>query len=387
MSAAPFPYLGRLLTALAMLGALVAAVGGVGSWGVYSSHRGLLVAWVLTAAAVPLAVRGVSRSGGMSGAALAGLVSAVLAVDVVVASALPPSERLGSAAWNWGSGAILLVAVAVYRRARDAVVAAFAHAGVGVAFAVSAKDWSPTALSVMALTCLVPPLAAAGYIRGYAEVLASRQEAVRVRRQATAARAAEQQARQSVLDLVESIKDEVTQLLESVGSGASSPSQASVRVRARDLSAALRRELDDSRSRGWVLTGPSSRGVVVDVLGSPELLADDGRAATAALVELLGRHPSLSRIGVTVSPAGAGPAVEVTVVASGPQLAPAAADPAVVAAVAGMDGVLWVDQEDGSLVVEAVLLRAGGYPVAAGRAGPTPGRRGAGTGDHVRPIR
>jgi len=379
VSAAPFPYLGRLVTALAVLGALVAVVGGVGSWGLYSSHREVLAAWLVTVAAVPLAVRAVSRSGGMSAVALVGLTSAVLAVDVVVAAALPPAERLGSAAWNWGSGALLLVAVAVYRRAGDTVAAAVAHAGVGVAFAVSAEDWSPTALSVMALTCLVPPLAAASYIRWYAEVLAGRQQAVRVRRRATAARAAEQQARQSVLDLVESIKDEVAELLESVGSGALAPSQGSVRVAARDLSAALRRELDESRTHGWVLTGPSSAGAVVEVLGSPELLADDGRAAIAALVELLGRHPSLSRIVVTVGAAGgAGPAVEVTVVASGPAVAPAAGDPAVVAAVAGVGGVLWVDQDAGSLVVEAVLLREGGYPAAPGLQGSpgAPGRRG-----------
>jgi hypothetical protein len=274
---------------------------------------------------------------------------------------LPPAERLGPAAWNWGSGAVVITAVAAYRTAGQGVAAALGHAGVGVGLAVAAGNWNPTALAVMAITCLIPPVAAANYLQLYLDGLRRRQQAVEVGRRTAAARAVEHQQRQSVLDQVEWIKNKVTLLLESVGGDDAAPCDAAVRQEARELSTALRRELDESRSRGWVLHA-SAAGAAVDVLGSPGLLDDDGRAAIAALVELLGRHTSFRQIGVTVSAAdGGAPAVEVTVVASGPASVLAYRDPAVQAAVRGVDGMLWLDDEAGSLVVEAVLLRAGGY--------------------------
>jgi hypothetical protein len=365
-TAVAFPFLRRLLVALSLLGSLLAASIIVTSWQSYSPLLVVLVAWVVTVSTGPVAVRLVPASGAMTRPGLLGLWTAVLAVDVVVPLTLTPAMRLAPTAWNWGSGAVLICIASAYRRPRDVVALASAHAGVAIAFAVASGDLHPAPLVVAVTGCTVPPLAAAHYLALYTSGLHHRQTAVDRRTRAVAFQASERAQRQSILDRVESIRSSIIELLEHVATDAAIPSDSSVQHQARDLSAALRRELDESRSRGWLITAPAragskgkgaSRAPMVDVLGPVDLLDDDGRASVAGLVALLGRHTPFMQIVVTVSAQRAGglPRLEVTVVATGPAAEQAYADPAVEAAIDAMGGSLWYDAEASSLVMEAVV--------------------------------
>lgn len=368
-----FPLLGRLLVAVSAVACGLAGWAMVRSWDAYSSPVLVVAAWLVTVATVPIAVRRILLTRAVTPVTMAGVVSAVLVVDVVVPTLLDPALRTTPAAWNWRSGAVLACVFSAYRPPRDVGLLAGAHAAVAVAFAVAAGGTTPTAVVVLAMICAAPPLIAATYLARYTESLLNRRTAVDLHTRTTALRAAEQAQRQSVLDEVASIRSRIIDLLESVGDGQRPPAGADVRQEARDLSAALRRELDETRSRGWVAAGGTpDGGPPVDVLGPASLLDDDARASVAALVELLRRHQDLRQITVTVtaagpdgatpadgggSAAGSSAAVDVTVVGSGPGSAEAFGDPAVVAVAEGLNTTVWHDEEAGHVVVETRLGR------------------------------
>jgi hypothetical protein len=415
-AAASFPYVDRLVLAIAGIGVALAALGLAASWASYSTPWPSLVCWLVTAAAMPVVLRRVAREGALTDRTLIGLTAVVYGVDVVLPMTVAAPDRLGSGTWNWGAGAILLFGCAAYRRARDVIAVAVGHTVIGVGFAVAGGIRDATAVVVMVNSCLVPPVAAAQYLGLYADGLRARQQAAALRRRTMAARANDQAQRQSILHQVEACRGRILELLDSVGDDAPVPLRSRDRAEARELSAALRRELDESRSRGWLLapatgvrgaprnggsaTGASGTGSsgasgegregapLVDVLGWPSLRDDDARARVAGLVDLLGRHHGTHRIAVTVSPAaaphpvpvpipvpipgpGTGPgtgrlatvlapgptSVEVTVVASGSAEAGVLADPAVAAGVAGLGGSAsaWQDADGEGVVVEAIL--------------------------------
>jgi hypothetical protein len=277
----------------------------------------------------------------------------VLVTDGLVPLLLAPAARTTLSAWNWRTGAVLICVLSAYRPTREVVALAAAHAGVAVAFGLHAGTASHASLVVLATTCAVPSLIAANYLVVYTFGLRRRKAAVDAYTRSVELRAAEQAQRQSVLDKVESIRGEIVVLLETAAEG--DLASEGIRTTARELSASLRRELDETRTRGWLVPAPE-----VDVLGPVTLLGDDERAALAALTELLTRHGGLGRIAVTVSSDAAtadtdpddARTAEVTVVATGRGSASAYADAAIRAAADAVGAVLWHDDETGSLVVE-----------------------------------
>jgi hypothetical protein len=359
-TAVEFPFLGRLLIALSAVGTLLAAAVTVAGWTHFTQRWALLPAWLVTAAAGPVVVRWIARVGRMSVSALLGLATAVLGVDLVVPLLLDPADRLGELAWAWTTGAVLICVASAYRPPRDVLVLSGAHAGIAVTLGWLAGAGTVSTVTVV-LRCVVPPLAAAYYLAIYTDGLLTRRNAVALRTRALALEATEQAQQQSIIGQVETIRNKIIDLLAAVADGDQEPAAASVRQAARTLSAALRRELDESRSRGWLLPATTPPGAVegptVDVLGPGDLLTDEGRAAVAGLVDLLGRYRALDQIVVTVS-AGSPVTVELTVVASGPGADLAFQDPAVLAAVQALPGAPWYDAEAGSLVVEAELTGA-----------------------------
>lgn len=365
-----FPLLGQLLVAISLVASVLAAWAIGRSWEAYGPRAPMLAAWVVTIAAVPVAVRRITAAGGGRPGTLAVHAAAVLAVDVVVPFTLDPALRTTPAAWNWRTGAVLIMVFSAYRPARDVMLLAGAHAGLGTAYGLAAGV-SSTAIVVLMIVCMAPSFIASTYLAVYTESLRSRRTAVDLHTRTSALRAAERAQRQSVLDEVASIRHRIIALLESVGTGDRSPAGPDVRTEARDLSAALRRELDETRSRGWLLAVPSvAPGPTVDVLGPASLLDDDARASVAALVELLHRHPGFRNIVVTIgadrSPeATSGPGVDVTVVASGPASGAASGDPAILAAAEGLGTAVWRDAEADHLVVEASLARSARSQVSA----------------------
>jgi hypothetical protein len=371
-----FPLLGRLLIAISLVATLLAAAALARSWHFYHPATPVVAAWLVTVAAVPLFVRRILARRAMTPRAVAGLAVVLLGVDVVVPLTLHPALRATPAAWNWRTGAVLLCLLSAYRPPRDVALFAGMHAGLAVVFAVAAGPVSPTIPVVLVITCAAPSLIAANYLAVYTEGLRSRQAAVDLHLRTSALRATEQAQRQSVLDEVASIRRQIIDLLEAVGAGERTVSEPDVQQEARDLSASLRRELDATRSRGWLF---ARGGPVVDVLGPASLLDDEARVSVAALVELLSRHPGMRNIVVTVGtepvartrpdgpdgPHGPECAVEVTIVASGPASAEASADPAILAAADGLGTAVWHDPEAENLVVEAQVPVGGLSPGSA----------------------
>jgi hypothetical protein len=367
-------FVGRLVLAVGSVGTLFALLGLLTSWPIYSSPGLVLLAWLLTGSVLPATVWSVKRRGILTGRMLAGLAAALYLIDVVVPLTVPQPLRIGSPTWNWGAAAIAFLGFAAYRRARDVIGLAAIHAAIGLVYAfVGVDPGSVDLLAVVVLVsgCLLPPVVAAQFLGRYAQALRVRHAAVEVHRSMLSGKAAEDDGRQLIMDRVSLLRGQMLILFDAVANGAAVPLDGATRAQAQDLAAAVRRELDESRSRGWLLWRPvgdqhrERTPPDVNVSGSPALLDDAARAAVAAVVGLLAQYDDWCRIGLTITPtpqSGAKPsigtftrdAISVTLVAEGRSAVVAAHDQAVKAAAAHIGGTPWQDAE-GSLVIEGTL--------------------------------
>lgn len=377
-------FVGRLVLALTSVSTPFALLGLLTSWSSYSSPGLVFVAWLLTGSVLPVAVWSVARRGVLTDGMFAGLTAALYLVDVVVPLTVRPPLRTGVPTWNWGAVSLVLLGFAAYRRAGQVIAVAAGHAAIGVAYAFIGTDPASVdrvAVVVLISGCLLPPAAAAQFVGRYAQALRERQAAMDEHRSMLSGKAAEDDGRQSILDRVSRLRGEMLSLFDAVANGEALLLDDGARGRAQALARALRRELDESRSRGWLRGHPlggnpgEDSSVEVNVSGSPDLLDDSARAAIAAVVEMLATY-HWERMGLTItaaspttgSPAPArdpsGESISVTIVAEGSSSTAAAQNEAVRAAAANIGGTPWQDM-DGPLVIEGAIT-------ASQRTGPHP---------------
>ena len=159
------PYLGRIILGPAVLAHGFAMTGLVGGWSAYR------VPWAAAALlsvsmALPVVLVVVPRwcGGRLPTRAAAVVVAGVFAVSLAVPALLPPDARSSMQAWNWGTGAMTLLGVALYLSTARVVVLAFGHAAVGVAVQLLAGGgaWR---CHIVLISSLVPPLGAVQYLR------------------------------------------------------------------------------------------------------------------------------------------------------------------------------------------------------------------------------
>jgi hypothetical protein len=154
------------------------------------------------------------------------------------------------------------------------------------------------------------------------------------------------------------LRGPILQLLQAVAIEALPLDQAR-RRRARELAAALRRELDESLTAASSLLPPQATGRLVpaeagsaglpvfDVMGHPNELTDQDRSSLIAILDLLARQAGLSRIGVTISDATDRGTVSVVIVATGD---PPTIPDGLSALLVELDSRSWLEQQ--SLVIE-----------------------------------
>ncbi|MGM1059605.1 hypothetical protein [Saccharothrix sp. Mg75] len=134
------PNAGRIALAVGTVSAVFSALQLVTWWATCTNPWVAVAAWALVPAVVVGGVAVGTRRGGTSPAVfMAGCVAVLYGVDLLVMAVLPPAERYGPAAWNWGAVATTLLALSPYRPAREVVIAAVGHAGIGAA-AVTVAD-------------------------------------------------------------------------------------------------------------------------------------------------------------------------------------------------------------------------------------------------------
>jgi membrane protein implicated in regulation of membrane protease activity len=334
-----------------VLAHLYALAGLVGSWGHYRSAAagGLFVASLL----VPFGMAQVSRTAGgrLPPAAAAGVVVAVFGISIAVPALLPPADRGTLAAWNWGTGAMTLLGLALFVPLVVSFCLGIAH-GVLAYLVVTWAGLGAWTAHLVVFAAVVPPLAAAQYIRMHGV-------AVRRRERAASERAAVQ-ARGRDLDDVRlgdlrrlgELRDRLEPLLAHVAQGGALPLDDERSRAARLLAEDLRDALAAQREALWLpeRLGPVPLSVL-SARAAASRLGDDDRAWLGALVDVLARHDGWRRARLVLDATRAGICAVLT--ASGPAASRAAADPLLRALCVRRP--VRIDQEEDLIVIDVDL--------------------------------
>jgi len=348
----------RLVALLVALADAFAAAGLLGAWSHYRSPWAA-VALLVVAAALPVAAVAVPRrrrasgEGGFSGRDGVLVVGGVLAVSAGVLADLPPSDWASGASWNWGTGAITLLVLAVHLDPWLITVLAVAH-GTLAAGAVLLAGGDPWNAQLALVAATVPPLGAAQYVRLQAGALQRRAAAVRSRERAEADRHDLDVVRVTDVRRLSALVDRIEPLLRDVVDGARLPLDAERSAEARLLARQMRDVLAAQRRTLWL--PEQAGGAPVDVVATDSAIraAGDGdRAWLAALIDLLGTHPCWQHVRVVLDRRLDG-SVTAVLTAGGSAAREAAADPRVQALCASRSA--RCDADDGLLVVEAEIL-------------------------------
>lgn len=336
---------GRTLVVVGAFGQAYAVLLMAGSWGSYDRPWIVLGCWVaMTAVPVVLTGAAAVRADGTPGPlAVVPAVAVLAASDVVVPALAGPGERLAEGAWNWGAVAIMLLLLSVYRPAAEVLVLTAGHALAVLLWAfVPGPDRpvDPVNLVLVLSGCVIPPLAAAQFVGFYLEGLRRRQDAGHRERDLRARAAAEEAVSVDRQERLARLRADAMPILRDIAEGAPLPLYPERAAAARRVAERLRRELAEGREVDWLLRRQigADRGDGVDVqvvtgLGASRLLTDEPRAAVAAVVNLLRRHPGWDRITLTMAGAEDG-SVALALVAQGEAATVAVQDAAVRAAAA-----------------------------------------------------
>ncbi|MGW4215107.1 hypothetical protein ACWEIJ_44540 [Lentzea sp. NPDC004789] len=354
------PNAGRIALSIGAVSAVFSLTQMIAQWHRYSLPWVAAVAWLVQVCVlIAVVATGTRHAGTLPVPVLALSVVLLYAVDVAVVSQLPSELWYSPASWNWGAVAIALVAISPYRPSWEVVAAAAGHAAIGVVtlgLAASAMRLDKVALVLLVSGCLIPVLSAAHYLRLYTAVLEVRREIAIRRLSAEAQQSAEAAIRTDSESRLIRLRAQVVPLLSEVGQGAALPLDMTTTARARTLMEALRRELVESSTGGWLLQahiGSNEVEVPVEVVGALAGLGQGGGADVAALIDLLRRFPEWTTLRVTVADSDP---VAVVVVAQGASAQEASADLSVQAAAAALGGEVRV-VGPGVLLVEGRVPR------------------------------
>ena len=350
----PVPHLARTVLAAAALAHLLALAGLVGSWSSYRSPWAAALILV-GSAALPVVLVAAPRRAGAGGSLPRGVaplvVAGMLAVSAALLADLPPQLWASWASWNWSTGAMVLLGLAVHVSHRRAVVLACGHGTLAVA-AVLLGGGDPWRANLALVAATVPPLAAAHYLRLYTAALSARRDAVRDRALAAAGR---RDPDVGVADArrLAVLREGIEPLLRDVADAAPLPLDAERSAAARRLAVQLREALAAQRRTLWL---PGTAGGVpvrlVATDNATRATADGDRAWLAALIELLDRHPDWQHVRVVLDRRLDG-SLTAVLTAAGPSARAAAADSRVRALCAGRSA--RCDADDGLLVVESEM--------------------------------
>jgi hypothetical protein len=256
-------------------------------------------------------------------------------VDVVMALVTPPAEMFGSASWNIGAIAILLLCTSPYRPVAEAIALGVGHAAVVVAAGLAvlgAVPVDPAALVAAISGAAVPVLVAAPFLRVYQAQLGARRTALRARAETETAQAVSDAVRRDSERRLALLRADVVPLLAAVsgsaaGSGAAGPGGAGpgtqTTERARRLAEGLRRELVDWETFGWLRLPHAGEQPPVEARGAIGEIDDAGREFVVATLAVLYTHGRWERLRLTAAGAGA---VRLVLVAEGPAAGLAAGD-------------------------------------------------------------
>jgi len=354
----------RLVVILAVQAHLYALVVIVQSPASYGSLPACLALWAVSLV-VPMACLLLARrTGGAlpTGPFLAASVL-LIGVDLALAAVVLPSDRNGGAVWSWGVIGVTILGFAAFRPARDVLIVAAAHGLTAIGVTAAAPDRSGAAaftVLVAANAAVTPALVAARYLNLYIRAVQLREQAAADRRRIHTRYAAERAIEEDAAWRLRSLQAEAVPLLAGVADGTLAVDDPQVARLARRLGADLRRELVTARSSSqWLL--PVSRadpGPSVELLDPHHLLGrldDTGRAALAALLSVLRGAADWQRLSVALAQEDDSAMAAVTVVATGPDAAIAARDPAVAAAARQLGARFGLEAGD-VLVAETNLL-------------------------------
>jgi len=283
------------------LGLVFAAVLLVSSWTSYRTPWVALAGWLLSTVVLLAAVAvgtTVQRPGGRW---LCGFVIALYVVDLVVPALLPPAERGGPAAWNWGSTAIVLLGLAAFWRPGWIVAAAVGHASIGIGtLAVAARSTSIDAVTYVLLVtgCLIPVLAATQYLKLYERVLSIRHEMSVTRSVAESRLLTEAAVQRDIDDRLARLRCDVVPLLEAVAGSAELPLDEEMSLHARVLGDRLRHELTPT----WLLRSYSGESSA-EFAGAVACLNEGQLSAVAALLSQLNKYGPWKSLRVVVAKA------------------------------------------------------------------------------------
>jgi hypothetical protein len=353
----------RLVVILAVQAHLYALVVIVLSPASYGSLPACLALWAVSLAVPMGCLLLARRTGGAlpTGPFLAASVL-LIGVDLALAAVVLPSDRNGGAVWSWGVIGVTILGFAAFRPARDVLIVAAAHGLTAIGVTATAPDRSGAAafaVLVAANAAVTPALAAARYLNLYIRAVQLREQAAADRRRIQTRYAAEQAIEEDAAWRLRSLQAEAVPLLAGVADGTLAADDPQVARLARRLGADLRRELVTARSSQWLL--PVSRadpGPSVELLDPHHLLGrldDTGRAALAALLSVLRGAADWQRLSVALAQEDDSAAAAVTVVATGPDAAIVARDPAVAAAARQLGARFGLEAGD-VLVAETNLL-------------------------------
>jgi hypothetical protein len=343
-------------------------------WSTYRSQVLVAAAWVVTAGVLPAGAWLTRVSGQMTGVVLLCLAGTLYIVDVVVPLSVAPPLRIGSSTWNWGAAAIVFLGLAAYRPPRQVIALAGVHTLIGLGFALFGSGDGPVdglATVLLISGCLLPTVVAAQFVGLYAHVLRIRQTALDIHRAMLRDQAAEEGAAELIMGRISRLRFGILHLLDRVAGGAELPLDADSRIEAQQLASALRRELDQSRTRGWFWWRPVNEAATgneapeLHLSGAPDLLTDQTKAGLGAILNQLAVYPGWRRIGLSVTPEPAAPKsrnqVDITLVAEGDAAPVAAGDPNVLGAASYIGATVWQGDED-ALVIEATADHPQGGP-------------------------
>jgi hypothetical protein len=288
------------------------------------------------------------------------VVAGVLGASVLLPALLPPSERASWASWNWGTGAMTLLGLAVHVPPLRITALAAGHGalGVGVVLLGGGGLWEAQLALVSATTA---PLGAAQYLHLYADAVRRRAAVLMACTEPAggpgggppgAGSAGGPPGELAGARRLAMLRERIEPFLADVARRrAPLPLDAERSAVARCLTEQLREALAAQRRSLWL--PEEVRGVPVSVIGSESATraaGDAERAWLAALLDLVGRHDGwhLLRLVLALRPDGALTAV---LTGAGPAASAAAADPLVRALCEGTAARCDADHE--LLVVEA----------------------------------
>lgn len=367
------PHLSRMLLLPAVAAHVFALVGLVENWSRYRPPGAAATLFVLSCAMPAVLVLAPRRDDGVLPVpAAATVVGGVFTVSVLLPAILPDQEWASWAAWNWTTGAMTLLGLAVYLPPARIAGLAAAHGVLAVSLILlGAGGWWNAQLALVA--AVIAPLAAAQYLRFYEDALAERADAVAVRARADAGpdagpdpwpdagpgRAPDDAPDDAdVLRLgddprLASLRDRIEPLLRDIAEGGTLPLDNARAAAARELATQLREALAASRRALWLPAEIGGAAVsVVATDGATRVASDADRVWLAALLDLLGQHRTWARVRLVLDLRLNG-SLSAVVTADGPAARVAAADARVRALCA--DRSARCDADDGLLVVEAEL--------------------------------